>query len=178
MTKSKAAPGFRPAARVLALIMGVSLLVLGAAGLAWHLTDREHWLLGENIGLDVFHLVMGLLALGAGGTRRSAKGYGGLAFVVFLVAAGLAGASPMLAHSEHVTAGVPTWLAENTIGFSEINYILYFLMALWGLQLATTKPDVDPWGSGDAHSALRALPDREDAIAATQKALTQSAATD
>ncbi|MQA17494.1 MAG: hypothetical protein GEV09_26380, partial [Pseudonocardiaceae bacterium] len=65
MTKSKAAPGFRPAARVLALIMGVSLLVLGAAGLAWHLTGREHWLLGENIGLDVFHLVMGLLALGA-----------------------------------------------------------------------------------------------------------------
>lgn len=166
MTKSQAeAKSNRPAPRILALIMGVSLIIIGLLGVAWHLTLGAHWLVGENFGLDAFHIVMGLLALGAGGSSRSAKGYGSFAFVVFLVTAGLAAAAPMLAHHGHVAAWVPTWLAQNSIGFSEINYIVYFLMALWGLQLTRTSTDVDPWGRGDAHATMRAMPDREDAIA-------------
>jgi len=170
MSKSQTdAKSHRPASRILALIMGVSLIVVGLAGVAWHLLVGEEWLVGHNLGLDVFHIVMGVLALGAGGTSRSAAGYGTFAFVVFLVGAVLAAAGPMLAEHEHVPAGVPVWLAENQLGFSEINYIVYLLMALWGLQLARTAPDVDPWGRGDAHATMRAMPDREDAIAETRR---------
>lgn len=170
MTKSQAGTrSFRPASRILALIMGVSLIIIGLLGVGWHLVLGEHWLVGHNFGVDAFHVIMGLLALGAGGTSRSAKGYGGFAFVVFAVATFLAAAGPMLEQHEHVAEGVPTWLAENSLGFAEINYIVYFLMALWALLLTRTKIDVDPWGRGDAHSTMRAMPDREDAINDTRR---------
>ncbi|MQA01502.1 MAG: hypothetical protein GEV07_01815 [Streptosporangiales bacterium] len=169
MTKSQEARSFRPATQVLALIMGLSLLVVGAAGLVFHLAGIPGWILGETLAIDVFHLVMGVLAIGAARTPGASKGYGGFAFVVFLVTAGIAAAAPMLAHEEHAIAGVPTWLAHNELGFSGINYIVFFLMALWGLQLATTQPDVDTVGSGDSHAALRALPDRENAIVESQQ---------
>lgn len=170
MTTSNEARSFRPAARLLALIMAFSLIVLGVAGLIWHLLGRTGWLFGENIGIDVFQIVMGLLALGAGGSQRSAKAYGRFALVVFLVATVLSGAG-VLMHETHIPG--PHWLAHNTLGFTEVNYIVFLLMTLWSLQLSKTSPDVDPWGSGDSHAALRALPDREDAVAeASRKQLT------
>ncbi|MQA77428.1 MAG: hypothetical protein GEV10_02925 [Streptosporangiales bacterium] len=179
----KKAPGttghsFLPAPRVLALIMGVSLLVLGIAGLAFHQLDLPGWILGEHIGIDVFHLVMAVLAIGAARSPRSAKGFGGFALVVFIVAAVVAAAAPMLAHEEQAVAGLPTWLTENTIGFSGVNYIVFFLMALWGLLLALTSVDVDPWGSGDAHASLRAMPDREILIESDRRAVGQAASAD
>lgn len=174
----KAGRSFLPAPRILALIMGVSLLVLGVAGLAFHLLDLPGWILGEHIGIDVFHLVMAVLALGAGRSARTANGFGGFALVVFIVAAVVAAASPMLAHEEHAVAGLPAWLTENALGFSGVNYIVFFLMALWGLLLATTAVDVDPWGSGDAHASLRAMPDRENLIETDRRALEQPAPAD
>lgn len=186
MTPKKAptsAPGgagrsFLPAPRILAMIMGVSLLVLGLAGLAFHLLDLPGWILGEHIGIDVFHLVMAVLALGAARSARAAKGFGGFALVVFIVAAVIAAAAPMIAHEEHAVAGLPTWLTENAFGFSGVNYIVFFLMALWGLLLACIAVDIDPWGSGDAHASLRAMPDRENVIESDRRALEQPAPAD
>ena len=74
----------RPASRVLALIMGVSLIIVGLVGLAWHLLGVGYeWIFGEHYGFDIFHLVAGLIALAAGSSRRSAKAFGWLAFLVF-----------------------------------------------------------------------------------------------
>jgi predicted membrane channel-forming protein YqfA (hemolysin III family) len=164
----------RPASRVLALIMGVSLIIVGLAGLAWHLIGvQAEWLFGNNIGLDIFHLAAGVLALGAGGTKVSAKGFGWLAFIVFTVAMLLAAMGSFLEKYAHVAPGVPHFLAENTLGFSDVNYILYLLMGLWGLLVAHSAIDIADTDTGEKHDIIRALPDREDVINANRQ-LTQT----
>lgn len=162
---AKKAKQARPASRMLALIMGVSLIIVGLAGLAWHLLGfQAEWLFGNNIGLDIFHLVAGLLALGAGGSKVSAKGFGWLAFVVFMVGMILAASGAFLEKYKDVAPGVPHFLAENTLGFSDVNYILYLLMGLWGLLVAHSAIGIADQDTGEKHDILRALPDREDVI--------------
>ncbi|MBO0828804.1 MAG: hypothetical protein J2P24_13605 [Streptosporangiales bacterium] len=155
----------RPASRVLALIMGVSLIIVGLVGLVWHLLGIGYeWIFGGHYGFDIFHLVAGIVALGAGGSKVSAKAFGWLAFVVFGAGMIVSALAAFLQRYEHLPSSVPHLLADNTLGFTNVNYILYLLMALWGLLLAHSAIRISDEDTGEKHDVLRALPDREDVI--------------
>ncbi|HEX6447372.1 MAG TPA: hypothetical protein VF053_19915 [Streptosporangiales bacterium] len=165
----------RPASRVLAIIMGVSLIIVGLVGLAWHLLGIGYeWIFGGHYGFDIFHIVAGLIALGAGGSKVSAKGFGWLAFVVFGVGMVVSATAAFLQKYEHVPSSVPHFLADNTLGFTDVNYILYLLMALWGLLVAHSAIQIKDEDTGEKHDVLRALPDREDVINERRRRLTQA----
>lgn len=172
---AKKAKRARPASRVLALIMGVCLIFIGLVGLAWHLLGIGYeWVFGGHYGFDIFHLVAGLIALGAGGSKVSAKGFGWLAFVVFGAGMMVSGVAAFLQKYEHVPSSVPPFLADNTLGFTDVNYILYLLMALWGLLVAHSAISIADEDTGEKHDILRALPDREDVINEARRRLTQA----
>lgn len=165
----------RPASRVLALIMGVTLIFIGLVGLAWHLLGIGYeWVFGGHYGFDIFHLVAGLIALGAGGSKVSAKAFGWLAFVVFGAGMIVSGVAAFLEKYDHLPSSVPHLLADNTLGFTDVNYILYLLMALWGLLVAHSAISIKDEDTGEKHDVLRALPDREDVINESRRRLTQS----
>lgn len=172
---SNKARGARPASRVLCLIMGVCLVFVGLVGLVWHLLGIGYeWIFGGHYGFDIFHLVAGLIALAAGGSKVSAKAFGWLAFVVFLGGTLLSAASAFLQKYEHLPSSVPHFLADNTLGFTDVNYILYLLMALWALLVAHSAVQISDEDTGEKHDILRALPDREDVINANRRRLTQA----
>lgn len=173
--RAKKAKQERPASRVLALIMGVSLIVVGLVGLVWHLLGiRYEWVFGGHYGFDIFHLVAGLIALGAGGSKVSARAFGWLAFIVFGAGMIVSGVAAFLQKYEHLPSSVPAVFADNTLGFTEVNYILYLLMALWGLLVAHSAISIKDEDTGAKHDVLRALPDREDVINEARRRLTQA----
>lgn len=173
MATSDTTRRFTPAPRLLASIMGIVLLIFGAAGLVWHLVlgSTPEWILGEYFGLDIFHLAMGVLALAAMPARAAIKVYGLFALVVFGFATIITAISVELDSEQVYGHGLPHWFSHNALGFSETNYIVYALMAMWGLLAARTAFSVDPWGSGDSHETLRSLPDREVVIADERREL-------
>lgn len=154
--------------------MGITLVIIGVAGLVWHLVlgSTPEWLLGENIGLDIFHLAMGVLALLVLPVRPAIKTYGLLALVVFGFGTIITAVSVELDSEQIYGHGMPYWFTHNALGFSETNYIVYALMAIWGFLLVKTAIDVDPWGSGDSHETLRSMPDREHVIEDERRELT------
>ncbi|MGH3098965.1 MAG: hypothetical protein ACRDMV_23505 [Streptosporangiales bacterium] len=175
MATSDTTRRFTPAPRLLASIMGIVLLILGAFGLAWHLVFGllPEWILGENIGLDIFHLAMGVLALLVLPARVTIKAYGLLALVVFGFGTIITAVSVELESEGIYGHGMPYWFTHNSLGFSETNYIVYALMAIWGFLLVKTAMEVDPWGSGDSHETLRSMPDREHVIEDERRELTR-----